>query len=246
MNEKEMLDCIRLGVDCVTPDVYERVAHTPVMRESAPFETAERRPAFFPVFARFAAVALSLVFVVFLGWNQFFQVDSVVGVDVNPSIEIKVNRQDRVVAIDPLNREARSIIAGIGYKNIPVEYVVNSLLGSLYQHGYLKDAESAILVSVENKNEASAERLRTRLEEDMSELIMLKERTVFTQVIADEHLSEEAHEQGLSMGMMSLIQSILDVRPELSFNELKEMDLTQLLQILSEATGSATKFKPIK
>ena len=46
------------------------------------------------------------------GYN-YMAVDSVIGIDVNPSIELEINRQDKVLKAEALNQDANEILDGM-------------------------------------------------------------------------------------------------------------------------------------
>ena len=109
--------------------------------------------------------------VMLLGGGLFYQranaVASVVSLDVNPSIELKVNRSERVLVCTPLNEDAKAILADMGngadLKGAKLDVAVNAIVGSLVRNGYLDSISSAIMISVEDKDTARAEKLQREL-----------------------------------------------------------------------------------
>ena len=94
-------------------------------------------------------------------------VASVVSLDVNPSIELKVNRSEKVLVCTPLNEDAKAILAdmsnGADLKGAKLDVAVNAIVGSLVRNGYLDSISSAIMISVEDKDTARAEKLQREL-----------------------------------------------------------------------------------
>ena len=87
--------------------------------------------------------------------------------DVNPSIELKVNRSEKVLVCTPLNEDAKAILADMGngadLKGAKLDVAVNAIVGSLVRNGYLDSISSAIMISVEDKDTARAEKLQREL-----------------------------------------------------------------------------------
>ena len=114
-----------------------------------------------------ALIAACLALVLLGGGGVFLQrayaVASVVSLDVNPSMELRVSRSETVLSCTALNDEAREILAdmdgGADLKGVKLEVAVNAVVGGLVRHGYLSSASSAILISVEDKDERRAARL---------------------------------------------------------------------------------------
>ena len=84
------------------------------------------------------------------------RVESVIGIDVNPSIELSVNRNDKVLKAEPLNSDAEEILDNMDLEHVDVDIAVNALIGSMVRHGYLSDLDNAILVTVANDDRQKA------------------------------------------------------------------------------------------
>ena len=99
--------------------------------------------------------------------QQAHAVTSVVSLDVNPSIELRVNSREKVVSCQALNDEAAAVLAdmdgGRDLKGVKADVAVNAIVGSLVRCGYLDSLSSAILISVEDKDQARAQRLQQEL-----------------------------------------------------------------------------------
>ena len=120
---------------------------------------------------RWTSLIAACLAVMLLGGGLFYQranaVASVVSLDVNPSIELKVNRSEKVLVCTPLNEDAKAILADMGngadLKGAKLDVAVNAIVGSLVRNGYLDSISSAIMISVEDKDTARAEKLQREL-----------------------------------------------------------------------------------
>ena len=81
-------------------------------------------------------------------YQQAHAVASVVSLDVNPSIELKVNKSEKVLVCTPLNEDANAILADMGdgadLKGAKLDVAVNANEGSLVRNGFLNSITSAI------------------------------------------------------------------------------------------------------
>ncbi len=118
-------------------------------------------------------VAACLAVMLLGGGGVFYQqanaVASVVSLDVNPSIELKVNRSEKVLVCTPLNEDAKAILADMGngadLKGAKLDVAVNAIVGSLVRNGYLDSISSAIMISVEDKDTARAGKAPARADQ---------------------------------------------------------------------------------
>ena len=86
--------------------------------------------------------------------------NSVITLDVNPSIEIDVGSDDTVTAVKALNADARVVLGSMDLAGSKLDVAVNALIGSMLTNGYLDDLRNSILVSVTDGDSARAAALQ--------------------------------------------------------------------------------------
>ncbi len=126
-----------------------------------------------------ACLALALLGGGGVFYQQANAVASVVSLDVNPSIELKVKRSEKVLVCTPLNEDARTGLADMGsgadLKGAKLDVAVNAIVGSLVRSGYLSSISSAIMISVEDKDTARAEKLQRELTSTVDGILQTSE-----------------------------------------------------------------------
>ena len=183
------------------------------------------------------------------GGGVFYQranaVASVVSLDVNPSIELKVNRSEKVLACAPLNEDAKAILAdmsnGADLKGAKLDVAVNAIVGSLVRNGYLDSISSAIMISVEDKDTARAEKLQRELTSAVDGVLQTSEAkaAVLTQTLTQDAAREQqARENNISSGKAALVNRVLTINPSLKFDALAKLSVEELKD-LAEAGAPA-------
>lgn len=197
-----------------------------------------------------ALVAACLAVVLLLGGGGVFYqranaVASVVSLDVNPSIELKVSRSEKVLACAPLNDDAKTILADMGggadLKGAKLDVAVNAIVGSLVRNGYLNSISSAIMISVEDKDTARAEKLQRELTSAVDGVLQTSEAkaAVLTQTLTQDAAREQqARENNISTGKAALVNRVLAINPSLKFDALAKLSVEELKD-LAEAGASA-------
>lgn len=96
---------------------------------------------------RFAISIAFLLCVVFTGvlYNLHFTENAYIDFDINPSVELALNRFDRVIGVHAFNSDGEDILENQDIKHKNYKDAVSSLLDTLAQKGYLQNNE---LVSV--------------------------------------------------------------------------------------------------
>ena len=194
-------------------------------------------------------VAACLAVMLIGGGGLFYQqanaVASVVSLDVNPSIELKVNRSEKVLVCTPLNEDAKAILADMGngadLKGAKLDVAVNAIVGSLVRNGYLNSISSAIMISVEDKDTARAEKLQRELTSTVDGVLQTSESraSVLTQTLTqDAGLTQQARENSISTGKAALVNRVLALNATLKFDALAKLSVEELKD-LAEAGAPA-------
>ena len=194
-------------------------------------------------------IAACLAVMLLGGGGVFYQranaVVSVVSLDVNPSIELKVNRSEKVLVCTPLNEDAKAILAdmsnGADLKGAKLDVAVNAIVGSLVRNGYLDSISSAIMISVEDKDTARAEKLQRELTSTVDGVLQTSEAkaAVLTQTLTqDAGREQQARENNISTGKAALVNHVLALNSALKFDALAKLSVEELKD-LAEAGAPA-------
>ena len=194
-------------------------------------------------------VAACLAVVLLAGGGVLYQqanaVASVVSLDVNPSIELKVNSNEKVLVCTPLNDDAKAILAdmsnGADLKGAKLDVAVNAIVGSLVRNGYLDSISSAIMISVEDKNADRAQKLQQELASAVDGVLQTSEAkaAVLTQTLTQDAAREQqARENSISTGKAALVNRVLAINPSLKFDALAKLSVEELKD-LAEAGAPA-------
>ena len=199
---------------------------------------------------RWTTLAAACLALVLLGgggifYQQAHAVASVVSLDVNPSIELKVSKSEKVLVCTPLNEDAKAILADMGdgadLKGAKLDVAVNAIVGSLVRNGYLNSISSAIMISVEDNDTVRAEKLQRELTSTVDGVLQTSEAkaSVLTQTLTqDAGLEQQARENSISTGKAALVNRVLALNATLKFDALAKLSVEELKD-LAEAGAPA-------
>ena len=265
MNEHQILEeKLRDAVEHSTPDVLDRIkaecaAKVPEERErgAEAAATAARRKRRRNRWIA-AAAAVILLFGGAFGGMRIAgsrRVDAVVAMDVNPSIEIEVNKNERVLAVRAVNADAEEILDGMDLLDTDLKVAINALVGSMLKKGYIDERANSVLISVESDDAARSAALRAQISEEITALLGASalEASILSQNVdaeADAALAALADQYGISTGKAKLIQEIIAAHPLLQFENLAGLSINDLKLLAEkndtvlqdiETTGSASE-----
>ena len=270
MTDHELEQRIRAAVEHATPDRLDEilsscgqqniVTNTPVCRartdgqtEGAIIYMSERKNQN----SRFGGVKKSLtaiaaaaaMFVLCFGGYSLSQknaapvVDSVVMLDVNPSLSLSVDAEEKVLSAEALNEDAEKVLGSMELKDTSLEVAVNAIIGSMLQKGYLGDLQNAILVSVENDDATRGEALQKKVAEAIANAAQngSLDAAVLSQLISsnDAALAELAKQYDVSLGKAALIHEVIAQVPTLTFEDLAPMAINEIALIAASKNVSS-------
>lgn len=183
----------------------------------------------------FAAIAAVLVLVIAgvfavknFGTGSAGTLAAVVSLDVNPSIEINVDKNRTVLSVKGLNDDGRTVVGDMKLDGTKLDVAVNAIIGSMLQNGYLDDMANSILLSVSGVDGYDAEKLRSEIAADVNS--QLKSGSVLSQDVsnADSELVSLAEKYGITVGKAALIRQIVQANSRHTFDELAGLSINDL------------------
>ena len=239
------------AIDRSVPDLYEAVSSATVERESTlevlpPASTKKKKVR--PVYKAALGLCACLALILSLGSYQFFKAAAVIGLDVNPSVEVVANRFDRVLSVHPLNADGEVILADMDLKYVDLDTAINAIVGSMVLNGYFTPGDNvAMLVSVSGGSDAANDEMRHRVAMDIEQAVTASGGSVaiLTQnaTIPDSASGEEqtlssvqdrAKQNGISYGMQVFLDRLLALDPTLDEGELITMSLSEIAHLVQQ------------
>ncbi|MBO4289980.1 MAG: PepSY domain-containing protein [Lachnospiraceae bacterium] len=256
MTEQKIEDILKSGFEKITPNVLDSVLKDCKEQsgQAGKIVSIEHRRRKNPAL-RFAGIAAALVLLVgaFLGfkaWQTNGRVASVISLDVNPSVEIRTNKKEKVLEVIPLNEDGRIIMGGMDFEGSNLDVTVNALVGSMLRNGYLSELANSILISIDNDDPNTAAALEQKLMGMVSGLLgdAKLEGAVLGQVVNKDQTAEDlAKTYGISVGKARLIEVLMAADPKYKAEELSGLTINELnnLYAAHKATGGSGESEPI-
>ena len=177
---------------------------------------------------------LAAMLMLVLGVNRgldFFTPVSTVSLDVNPSVELRVNKAERVLAAVAHNADAEIILTDMDLKYVDLDVAVNALIGSMVRNGYLNEIRNSILITVDSREAEGATHLQQRLSEEVDRTLAAYavQGAVLSQTLAeDAHLKELAEQHGISQGKAALVDQLVRQNDTLDFAGVAAMPINDI------------------
>ena len=167
------------------------------------------------------SVGILLLITGYLLWNN--RVISTIILEINPSLEIRLNKNNKVVRVVPLNDDAKEIVKGNSIGK-DLEHTLDIIIGNMIEKGYVKDGNISILLYSEGN-----------VDNDMiGNYIYEKsnEKEFHASIIHISNISEEdkalAKKYNISIARASYVNEMIKDNPNLDIEVLKDKSVNEL------------------
>ena len=195
-------------------------------------------------FRRQLAFAASFLFIVI---TTFFSVNyysnnmvayAYVSVDVNPSVQLVLNKNGKVISVETYDAEGTRLVNEIDVKKKSVEQAVDMIVDQCIKDNYLKtDTEGALLINVasnntdQKKNDELAKKLETQAQNKIAKKGIKASVNIDTTNFADKKKAENSK---LSIGKYKLYENLKKTDKTITVEQVKKEKLVNVLQRLKE------------
>lgn len=240
-NDKNIENMLRNAVSHAAPDARDAILSACDHEKGKVIYMEKKRSSPLRGFAAVAAVLVLIIAGVFAVKNIGAPSDTlaaVVSLDVNPSIELNVDKDEKIISAKGLNDDGRRVLGDMELEGSSLEVAVNAVIGSMLKNGYLDDMANSILVSVSGVNGYDADKLRSTLADDVNR--QLENCSVLSQDVsnADSDTVKLADKYGITVGKAALIRQIVAADSRHSFEELAPLSINELNLIADGKTLS--------
>ena len=147
----------------------------------------------------------------FGGYQLYYAEAATISIDVNPSIELGINRWGRVIEEVPYGRDGETVLREVSLRHLEYEEALERLIGSEAMQDYLKkDALENLQICVDTTLRQCHSQARTEY------------------VSVDGHMCREAHSLGMSVGKYYAIQELLTADPQATLDEFRDKSMKEI------------------
>lgn len=176
-----------------------------------------------------AAASIACAAITAGGSMLFFTPTSVISIDVNPSVELAVNRFDRVISVDGRNDDGTQFAAGINVRFEDYAAAVDKVLQSLRL-----SEDDVVSITVAGENESKSDIMLENVQNSAA---------VYNQAHCySTELSEvaDAHDLGLSCGKYRAFLELQQLDPSVTAEEVQTMTMSEIHERIIQLGGTDT------
>jgi hypothetical protein len=188
MNKNEIKHSLINEVNAIeTPNVLEKV----LMSKDEQFKEKQHDAPKTKIIFKWVMASLSffVLILTFIFTLQIITFDgtvfATVSLDVNPSIELVLNKNDQVIDLISYNYEGENLILNISYKRQDVDNVIEKITDKLVQQEFISNQNNFLYFTIDCSNSSTKTRLQTKVKNQIihscqkNQIILSDEEIVF-------------------------------------------------------------------
>lgn len=252
MDNREIEKRIHAAVCSATPDKLDDIMKACGIEEQTE-QQPERKTVYLkpkkkkPAYKVFGSVAAALIIciagVLVFGKGGASEAAAIIGLDVNPSIQLSVDDNGKVIEASAVNKDGEKILDDMSLAGTDMKVAANAIVGSMLQQGFLNDISNSILVSVQAKDSAKGTSLQEALSSSLNQYLgsYALSAAVMGQCITDDsEITAFAAENGISEGKAYLIKTLAASDSRLTEAGLLKLSTQELILLASEKSSDKT------
>ena len=177
-------------------------------------------------------IAICLLIVIgvfcFIKWNN--RIVSTVTLDINPSVEIGFNKDEKVARVKALNAEAKDIISN-DLKNKTLDEVIDTITANIVEKGYIEEDHVEIIIY--SKGNINSDEVEYKIKNSFAEKQINVEAIVIASVTKEDE--KLAKEYNVSPAKISYVKSIVEDNENISIDNLADKPVRELNE--TKSTG---------
>ncbi|MEG1791610.1 MAG: hypothetical protein RR033_02220 [Clostridia bacterium] len=243
MKKREIEKMLIKSSDKFVPNVLDKVIASNITQPIESDVIALKRhnnPNRTKIFVTAVLATFVFLFGILTGGHFYFRADdSIVYIDINPSIELTLNRTGKVKSASAKNADAETLLAGQSLNGLNLEDAVERILELAVEQNYIDSASdnNEIMLSIYNKDLKKADRQMEKLNKRASRFFDSKGiKCKVDKETGNKKDNEKATQQGISPAKLKLIESIIAADSSYTIASLKDYSIKDLQKLLKELT----------
>jgi uncharacterized membrane protein YkoI len=239
MKNKDVENLVSNAFDQTNPDLFNKI-----MEQCPTLESSNARLSFWKritnIFSskKFAYSFSSFVLILavsFVWLNQETPITqnvfSSIAIDVNPSLVLELNEDDKVMNVIKNNADAVIIIGSMDLIDVDYDVAVNAIIGSMVTNGYLDEFTNSVLLSIKSDDLVHEELLMNEVTQTVYNYLKSSaiNGSIITQELSeDEAIKLLADRLDISEAKAELIYEIAVVDPRVTVENLAKLSINDL------------------
>lgn len=190
------------------------------------------KKSFRPLYGGLITVFCLMALVIFGGYGLYMTPTAYISIDINPSMELSINRFDKVIAVDGYNDDGNQLAETADVTHMNYLDAVNKIISDEDVSGYLS-SDGVLSLTVAGENDSQCQRILSDMEECTSGHENARCHMGNTEEM------EAAHGAGLSLGKYRALLRLQELDPQVTAEDVKDMSMREIWNWIDSLAGES-------
>lgn len=173
---------------------------------------------------------------------------SYVTLRINPEIELVVDEAGQVVGTNAINEDGEVVLSQQDFVNMSVDAAAAAFTNVAVELGYIdiNTEDATVYTDIQGANSELCAQFEAKMKDAINNYF--NNNGIYGKVSPEtlDKYAEEATEWGVSKGQAKMILRVLDLCPEMTAEELLELEPAELMDMIREAGQESERVSPCK
>lgn len=196
-------------------------------------KVCRRKTTSLPAWTRFAAAAACLILLLTGGTWIFLTPTAYISIDINPSLELGINRFDRIVSVESYNEDGESLAGSLDLTFMNYDDALEQLLSAPDMEAYLSQ-DAIMSLTVAGDDETQYREIYETVESCASSHKNIRCHSGSTAEM------QEAHNAGVSFGKYRAYLILRELDPSVTLDDVRDLTMREIYNLIdSRSEGGA-------
>ena len=167
------------------------------------------------------------------GCYLYFVPTAVISIDINPSIELEINRFNKVVQVKNYNKDGEELSEELDIRFLNYSQAVENILNNTTIINLLSQDELLSITVISNQEQS--EKMLSELQ-----IYTAGNRNVYCCAVSSDAVAE-AHEEGMSYGKYRAYLELRELDERITTEQIKDMSMKEIREMIQVLSGDRRK-----
>lgn len=185
----------------------------------------------FSSYAKLLSAAACLLFIFFGSYWMYFLPTTEISIDINPSIELGVNRLDRVISVRSYNQDGQVLADSLDVQNLNYVTAIQQIMENEHINSLLSKDEF-MTIAVVSSNDSQGQQILSRIQSCTK-----GQTNTYCYATSFEEVAD-AHSLGLSYGKYRAFLSLQALDPSITPEEIQGMSMREIRSLMQSLSSN--------
>lgn len=182
-------------------------------------------------YVKYALIGAVVLLMMLTGHNVYFTATAKISVDINPSIELSVNRFNQVVEVNGYNKDGEALASTLSLRYQNYDDALDKIVKSEMINAMLTEDE-VMTITVTGSDKAQSRKILAQIESHTAD-----QANTYCYHASDKDVVE-AHEAGLSFGKYRAFLELKSLVPDMETDDVQGMTMREIHDLIHEHSSS--------